>query len=51
MKKIMTFSGTCKYKTDLYEKKNGIKITTYERYVKMFWYYLLKQHKKDLEEQ
>ena len=45
MKKIMTFSVTCKHKTDLY-KKYGIKITTSKRYVTMFWYYLLKQHKR-----
>ena len=49
MKKIMTFSVTCKHKTDLYIKKNGIKITTYKSYVTMFWHYLLlKNIKKKL---
>ena len=51
MKKIMTFSVTCKHKTDLYIKKNGIKITTYKSYVTMFWHYLLLNNiKKNLEE-
>ena len=50
MKKIMTFSVTCKHKTDLYIKK-GIKITTYKSYVTMFWHYLLLNNiKKNLEE-